>query len=139
MAGKARSRGTPVQPTRYDDDTPGATVQVVEEQGLVLGRKRDREPERTVLVFRTASYDDAGVETLTDWRMPAKPRPAMAFTFLRTARREGHTYAMQELMEAMLGEGAYEALIAADPDDEELAAVSQRIVDALLGRGASGN
>lgn len=122
---RAKTQG---RPAVQDDDTT-----------LVVGRNRGNSDGPTVLLFRAASYDEDGTETLTDWRIPAKPRPRQAMAFLRTMRREGYTVAFQQICEELLGPDAYDALMAADPDEDEMAAVSSRLHDVLLGKGSKGN
>jgi hypothetical protein len=54
--------------------------------------------------------------------------------FLKTARRQGEAMAAQELMEILLGEDGYDALMSCDGlSDEDLDVITTRLRDGALG------
>lgn len=95
----------------------------------------DFEPVR--LVSKPADPDDRVVLFYVDdtaYSIPRKVGRNYGLRFLQTARKQGEAMAAQELLEILIGEDGYEALMACDAlRDEDLDRIISQLRDMALG------
>lgn len=91
---------------------------------LDLDNLRDGESSDTVDLFKL------GGKTYT---IPAKPHASVALRYLRDLRKHGEEHAMSVLLESVLGEEGYEALIEANLSFEQFQMVVLAVQKHLMG------
>lgn len=92
---------------------------------FVTKRPEDREPIEHVVLF---SLDDR------DFTIPKKFPVNLGLRVIRTMRRRGEAIAMAELLEEVIGEDAYEALVNyPDITNDDIARLMQIVNDLALG------
>lgn len=92
---------------------------------FVTKRPEDREPVERVVLF---SLDDQ------DYMIPKKFPVNLGLKVIRTMRRQGQEIAMAELLEAVIGEDAYEALVNyPDITNDDIARLMEIVQSLALG------
>lgn len=132
MATATRRRTTTKSPAVRNIQPP----QDFEPVRFVTKRPEDREPVERVVLF---SLDDK------DYTIPRKFPVSLGLKVIRTMRKRGQEIAMAELLEEVIGEDAYEALVnypdLEDSDIERLMEIVQSLalgsLDSPKGRSAS--
>jgi hypothetical protein len=93
------------------------------------------EPVR--LTSKSATEEDRVVLFYVDdeaYSVPKKIGRNHGLRYLRTARRQGEAFAAQELLEVLIGEDGYEALMNCDDlGDDDLDRIMDRLRDEALG------
>lgn len=124
MAPTTTSRRPPKK--RAAKKTAAPTPATVDEdfEPVRLTSKTDAPADRVVLFY----VDDE------PYTIPKKISRGHGLRFLRTMRRQGEAIAAQELMETLIGEDGYEALMNCDDlTDEDLDKIMDRLRDEALG------
>lgn len=92
---------------------------------FVTKRPEDREPEERVVLF---SLDDQ------EFTIPRKFPVSLGLKVIRTMRKRGTEIGMAELLEEVIGEDAYEALVNyPDITNDDIARLMQIVNDLALG------
>lgn len=92
---------------------------------LALSSKKDNNEAKMVDIFEIDG---------TTYQIPAKVRVNISLKYMRNIRKYGQEYAAGELLEDMLGEKAYEALMNYDDlTAEDLEAVMSAVQEVALG------
>ncbi|WUH94561.1 hypothetical protein OG900_33395 [Streptomyces sp. NBC_00433] len=125
MVANTRTAARRTQAARKPRPAPAPVVDdEVEYEPVRLTSKPEVEEERVVLFY----VDDV------EYSIPKKIGRNYGLRYLRTARRQGEALASQELLEVLIGEDGYQALMDCDGlEDEDLDRIMEQLRDGALG------
>jgi hypothetical protein len=125
MAANARTAARTATARRAARPAPEPTVEdEAAFEPVRLTSKPEVEDDRVVLFY----VDDEA------YSIPKKIGRNYGLRYLRTARKQGEALAAQELLETLIGEEGYEALMDCDGlEDEDLDRIMEQLRDGALG------